>query len=215
MTNNNMLNIVSLGEECAVTAAFAINVLSSSDMAYLCPACGNRQAMSGTCRHCRESEVRFNPTINHLDAIARRYRDLHFLCESEDIPFVSILNATVEGATEFTITLEDDSEYRFIHEDLIHGILVEELKADNYLLGSFKSDFLATVTGLDASIFTALQDANAYEGIGKLLKGLGCIDRLASLYVHADGYGNHFASYDCEENLVETPLGWLYVFRIN
>lgn len=210
-----MLNIVSLGEECGVTAAFAVNVLSSSNMAFLCPTCGNRQGMAGTCRHCKESEVKFNPSANHLDMISRRYRDLHFLCESEDIPFVSILKATVEGATEFTIRLEDDSEYRFIHEDIIHGILVEELKADDYLLGCFKAEFLAQVTGLDASIFRALQDADAFDGIGKLLKGLDCVDRLASLYAHADGYGHHFASYDCEENLVETPLGWMYVFRIN
>lgn len=211
----NIISINSFVEECAITSAFAINVLSSSDMAFLCPVCGNRQSMAGTCRHCRESEVKFNPTANHLDAISRRYRDLAFLCDSLDIPFEAIINATVKGASDFTLTLEDDREFRIISEDVIHDKLVEELSQDDYLLGCFKADFLGKVTGLDASIFKALQDADAFDGIGKLIKGLGKIEKLAEMYSHVDGFGNHFATYDCEENLVESPLGWIYVFRTN
>ena len=107
---------------------------------------------------------------------------------------------------------DDDFEvngHRFIRQDAIAEIQREELSSDLYILGCFNADFLAGITDIDVDAIKAIQDAGAFEALGKLV--LPHIDDIQRQYSSVDGYGHHFAHYDGEEH----ELGDYYAFRIN
>lgn len=106
----------------------------------------------------------------------------------------------------------DLDDYRVIHEDVIHDILVEELSSDPYILGCFNASFIAANSDLDIEIIEALQDGEKYEALGKHLIDNDHVNEMAHEYSSADGYGHHFAHYDGHE--IELPNGWL-MFRVN
>lgn len=110
---------------------------------------------------------------------------------------------------------DDDFEVdnvRFIRADAIGQIMQDELSSDEYVLGCFNADFLADVLGIDQDVIEAMQKAEAYEAIGKLIKSLGKLEELQEAYASADGYGHHFNSYDFgEENVTIDGIDY-YVF---
>ena len=86
---------------------------------------------------------------------------------------------------------------RFIKDSQIDKILAEELENDPYILGSFTAWFIADSTDIDLEVIEALQDAEAYEALGKLIiKSCNMVDFANSYAVNADGYGSHFNHYD-------------------
>lgn len=92
---------------------------------------------------------------------------------------------------------------RFIDAEIIDEVLANELRNDDYILGCFNSCFLADVLGIDQDVIDAMQKAESFEAIGKLVKSLDKLDELALAYAKADGYGHHFNSYDSgEEEIV-------------
>lgn len=97
--------------------------------------------------------------------------------------------------TDFTI-----DNVRFIDSDEIDGIQADELGNDEYMLGCFNSNFLAEVLEIDQDVIDAMQNAEAHEAIGKLIKSLGKLEELQREYASADGYGHHFNSYDFGED---------------
>lgn len=106
-------------------------------------------------------------------------------------------------------------KYRFIHEDKIDNIQVEEMKSDPYILGCFADWAIADASNLDYDIVLALQESDKFELIGQHLIDNDCVDELQRIYVANDGYGYHFAHYDnetLEDILTETGY---YVFRVN
>jgi hypothetical protein len=106
----------------------------------------------------------------------------------------------------------DDFEvngHRFIRQDAIAEIQREELSSDLYILGCFNADFLAGILDIDIDAIKAIQDAGAFEALGKLV--LPHIDEIQAKYSSVDGYGHHFAHYDGEEH----EIGDYYAFRIN
>ena len=87
-------------------------------------------------------------------------------------------------------------EVRFIKDSEIDKILAEELENDLYCLGCFTSSFIADVADIDLDVVEALQEAEAYEALGKLIiKSCNMVD-FASAYASSDGYGAHFNPYD-------------------
>lgn len=107
---------------------------------------------------------------------------------------------------------EETDSYRVIHEDRIDEIQREELANDEYLLGCFNPHFIANVTGIDYDAIKAMQEAEAFEAIGKLILSRDeWLGELQRDYVRADGYGHHFAHCDHQERMV----GPYYVFRTN
>ena len=115
------------------------------------------------------------------------------------------------GVEDVTITLEG-CEWRFIREDYIDQLMQEELSNDEYVLGCFNDWFLANVLNIDIDVIQAMQKAEAYEAIGKLVISLGKLQELQENYVSSDGYGHHFAHYDgYEHNLTSQPY---FVFKI-
>ena len=101
--------------------------------------------------------------------------------------------------------------YRFIHKDYIDGIQQDEIQSDLYILGCFNAWFLADVLGIDTDVIEAMQEAEAYEAIGKLVVSMDKVEELQAGYASADGYGHHFNHYDgCEDE-----IGDYYAFRTN
>jgi len=95
--------------------------------------------------------------------------------------------------------------------EAIDGILSEELKSDEYILGCFRAEFISEVTKLPREMIEACQKADAYEAIGKGIIAMNCTLQIAKAYVEADSYGHHFNPVD-GETLEITDY---YVFRIN
>ena len=97
---------------------------------------------------------------------------------------------------------EDDFEVggvRFIAEDAIDDIQAKEMESDEYLLGCFNANFLSGVIGIGTDVIEAMQKAEAFEAVGKLIISLGKLEELQQKYASADGYGHHFNSYDGNE----------------
>jgi len=121
---------------------------------------------------------------------------------------------------ENIISLDDDfyspcDNYRFINSDNIDDIMQDELASDEYILGCFNADFLSYIIDIDCDIIEAIQKAEAFEAIGKLIIRLDKIKELQQEYVSLDGYGNHFAHYDGYENEIHVLNEIYYVFKVN
>jgi len=109
---------------------------------------------------------------------------------------------------------EDDFEvdlHRFIRMDKIDEIQCEELASEEYVLGCFTDWFLADVLDIDIDVVEAMQKAEAFEALGKLVLSMDKLEELQQSYMSADGYGHHFAHYDHNEH----ELGEYYAFRVN
>jgi len=106
----------------------------------------------------------------------------------------------------------DGCEWRFIREDAIDSIMQDELSSDEYILGCFTDWFLADVLDIDIDVIQAMQKAEAFEALGKLVISTGKLEELQEKYVSADGYGHHFGHYDgYEYNLNSQPY---YAFKL-
>lgn len=95
------------------------------------------------------------------------------------------------GAADFEV-----DGVRFINSADIDRIQCEELSNDVYCLGCFNAWFIADVLGIDQDVIEAMQKAEAFEAIGKLIISLDKLEELQAAYVSADGYGQYFNHYD-------------------
>lgn len=128
--------------------------------------------------------------------------------------FAKTLNIDVRYVCENINDGENDFEvegYRFIHEDSIAEIMQEELSSDEYVLGCFNAGFLSEAIGVDSDVIEAMQEANAFGAIGKLVLSLDKIEEVQELAVTWDGFGQYFSHYDGSEESV----GEYLVFRVN
>lgn len=117
--------------------------------------------------------------------------------------------------TENIVNGESDFEIdgvRFIDSASIDEIQQYELSSDEYVLGCFNDWFVADILGIDCEVIEALQKAEAYEAIGKLIISLGKLPELQAAYASADGYGHHFNRYDFSENELRVDGRLYHVF---
>lgn len=117
-----------------------------------------------------------------------------------------ILSSLFYGFSDFEV-----GSYRVIDNCAIDEIQQGELKSDEYVLGSFDKYFLADTLEIDFDVIEAMQKAEAYEAIGKLILSMGKLEELQGAYAGTDGYGHHFAHYDG----VEHEIGNYYAFKVN
>ena len=130
-------------------------------------------------------------------------------CEEYAIDRREVINNIISEEEDFNV-----DDYRFIHQDDIDKIQVDELQSDPYMLGCFNDWFIADISNLSIDIIQALQEAEKYEVIGEHIIDNNLTEELQSEYSRLDGYGHHFAQYDnvTMEDLYN--LGY-YVFRTN
>ena len=100
----------------------------------------------------------------------------------------------VQGINDFEV-----DNVRFINANDIDSIQEEELSSDLYVLGCFNAWFLADVLEIDQDVIESMQEAEAFEAIGKLIISLDKLGELQAAYSSADGYGHHFNNYDSSE----------------
>ena len=117
-------------------------------------------------------------------------------CDSLDSSpdYREVLQNILNGSEDFEV-----DSVRFINSDSIDQIQQDELSNDLYCLGCFNDWFIADVTGIDTDVIEAMQKAEAYEAVGKLIISLGKLAELQEAYASADGYGHHFNYYDGAE----------------
>ncbi len=117
---------------------------------------------------------------------------------------------TLENWNDGNSDFEVDN-YRFIDRDSIDEIQCEELAGDEYVLGCFNASFLADILDAPQEAIEAMQQAEAFEAVGKWVIESGNLEALQEAYSGIDGYGHHFSHYDFSED----EIGDYYVFRIN
>jgi len=118
-----------------------------------------------------------------------------------------VLQNIIEEVNDFEV-----DNVRFIKSDCIDSIQQEELENDLYILGCFNSNFLSNILDIDCEVLEAMQEAEAYEAIGKLIISLGKLEELQAEYSSLDGYGHHFNSYDHSQDEFESSNDEYYVF---
>ena len=107
---------------------------------------------------------------------------------------------------------EDDFEVnnvRFIESDEIDEIQEKELGSDLYILGCFNASFLSSILEIDCEAIEAMQEAEAFEAVGKLIVSMDKLSEVQQGYASADGYGHHFNRYDFSEEEL-TVGGYTY-----
>jgi len=120
--------------------------------------------------------------------------------------FKEVVEEMIDEKSDFTV-----GNYRFILQSEIDQIMVEDLKQDEYLLGCFSDWFLADCLEIDVDVIKAMQKVEEFDAIGKLILSMGKIEELQEMYVSSDGYGQHFAGYDGNEEEFKN----YYYFRVN
>lgn len=121
--------------------------------------------------------------------------------------FSSVANELECNEIDFSIGF-DGCDYRVIRVDEIDNIQCGELESDLYMLGCFNAWFLADILGLDTDTIQTLQDAEAFEGIGKMVLAMDKLQELQAAYSSSDGYGHHFNHYDGNE--IETNNYYIF-----
>ena len=122
---------------------------------------------------------------------------LKAFCESltSEPAWREVLSEVLNDSDDF-----DVGNVRFIKSSAIDSIQQDELLSDLYVLGCFNANFLSGHIGLDSDEIKAIQDAGAYEALGKIASRE--IESIQSEYSSLDGYGHHFNHYDFgEENI--------------
>lgn len=120
---------------------------------------------------------------------------------SEDLhsspDYKEVVENIVNGYDDFEV-----DNVRFIKDDSILEIMVDEIFSDEYVLGCFYASFIASNSSLPIEMIEACQECEAFEAIGKALNNTLNQDEKEAFceeYASADGYGHHFNSYDFSE----------------
>jgi hypothetical protein len=112
-----------------------------------------------------------------------------------------------QGLNDFEV-----DNVRFISSCSIDSIQQDELSSDLYCLGCFNACYIAEVTGIDQDAIEAMQKAEVFEAVGKLIISLDKLEELQYAYASADGYGHHFNSYDFGEEELRIDGKMYHVF---
>lgn len=112
-----------------------------------------------------------------------------------------------QGLNDFEV-----DNVRFINSDNIDQIQEDELGNDDYALGCFNASFLSGILEIDQDVIEAMQKAEAFEAVGKLIKSLGKLGEVQQGYARYDGYGHHFNSYDFGMKEIKVDGQTFYVF---
>lgn len=124
---------------------------------------------------------------------------LKAFCESLDSnpAWREVVEQAEAGDTDFEV-----DGVRFISDNSILSVMVDEIFSDEYILGCFNASFIAKNSDLNIELVEACQQSEAFEAIGKALSDTLSDDEKESFceaYASADSYGHHFNHYDGTE----------------
>lgn len=136
-------------------------------------------------------------------------KHLKSFCESlhSEPNWREVLENILSGDSDFEV-----DNVRFISSSEIDAIQCEELESDLYILGCFNAWFIADILGIDQDVIEAMQQAEAFEAIGKLIVSMGKLEELQAEYSRMDGYGHHFNHYDSNEEEIHIDGDSYHVF---
>ena len=136
-------------------------------------------------------------------------KEIRQFCEklTSEPDWKEVIKNIADGESDFEV-----GNVRFINSDYIDEIQQEELSNDEYILGCFNACFIAGILEIDVDVIEAMQKAQAYEALGKLIISLGKIPELQAEYASSDGYGNHFNNYDGNEEELHVNGQLFHVF---
>lgn len=136
-------------------------------------------------------------------------KDLKAFCQSlvSEPDWREVLQNIIDEEQDFEV-----DNVRFINSDAIDKIQQDEMEGDLYILGCFNAWFIAKCIGINQDVVEAMQKAEAYEAIGKLIISLGKLEEMQSGYASADGYGHYFNRYDGNEEELEINDKRYYAF---
>ena len=131
--------------------------------------------------------------------------------------FCKSLDSSPEWKEVLQNILEDSQDFevdnvRFINSEAIDVIQQDELNGDEYVLGCFNADFLADVLDLPFDAIKAIQDADAYGALGKVVLSMNKLEEVHEEYARRDGYGHHFNTWNGEEEEFRINGQMYYVF---
>ncbi len=142
-----------------------------------------------------------NLTFSDLRTINQSCASLHSTPD-----WRAVVENIADQSTDFTV-----DNVRFIDAAYIDDVQAGELSSDLCILGCFNDWFIADILGIDVDVIQAMQKAEAFEAIGKLIMSLGKLNDLQQAYASADGYGHHFNHYDGnEETLTLSSISTTY-----
>ncbi|QXN60080.1 hypothetical protein KUA24_13 [Vibrio phage HNL01] len=124
--------------------------------------------------------------------------------------FREVLENILDGETDFEV-----NNVRFITEDTILSVMVDEVFGENYILGCFNASFIAENSDIPFEMVEACQESEAFEAIGKGLNAMMDQDEKESFceeYAGVDGFGHHFNSYDFSEKALSFNGVMFHVF---
>lgn len=136
-----------------------------------------------------------------------KIKEIKSFCE--DLHSTPCYREVIENADSSDFEVED---VRFIDSDSIDSVLAEELQSDLYILGCFNAWFISEQTDIDQDVIEALQEAEAFEALGKLIVKSCDMVEFAQAYAGADGYGHHFNRYDFGQEEIQIGDTLYYVF---
>jgi len=138
--------------------------------------------------------------LSHIKTVKSFCNDLHSQPDWREV-----IENVLKYENDFTV-----DDVRFIAASVIDEIQQDELASDLYCLGCFNAPFLADVLDIDCDVIEAMQEAEAFEAIGKLIISMGKLEELQADYSRYDGYGHHFNSYNGgEEEITINGINYL------
>lgn len=124
--------------------------------------------------------------------------------------FREVLGCILNEETDFEV-----NNVRFITDETILSVMVQEIFGDDYMLGCFNAHFIANNSNIPLEMIEACQESEAFEAIGKGLNATMDQHEKESFceeYASADGYGHHFNSYDFSEGRFTFNGNMFHVF---
>jgi hypothetical protein len=106
-----------------------------------------------------------------------------------------------------------ESRYDILTDEEATERAIESIKQT---LWAFNADFLAGETGIDSSVFEAIQANGKCEDNNDAVEScIDDIDEFVDAAIAADGRGHFMSSYDGEENEIEIDGETYYLYRTN
>ena len=150
--------------------------------------------------------------MNTLTLTFSQIKTIKTFCDTLDSTpdYKDVIVNILENIDDFEV-----DNVRFISNNVIIPVMVDEIFGDDYILGCFNASFIAENTSLPIEMIEACQESEAFEAIGKGLNAIMSQEEKESFceaYAGADGYGYHFNGYDFGEDEIIINGSLYHVF---